>query len=57
MTALFMVYIAVHAKIVPSVAPREAGPRSLGELVRAVAEVVPFFVLIAATSGGLYFGS
>ena len=32
MTALFMVYIAVHAKIVPSVAPREAGPRSVGEL-------------------------
>src|SRR5229473_3130170 len=39
MTALFMVYIAVHAKIVPSVAPNEAGPRSLRELLRAIAEV------------------
>ena len=56
MTALFMLYIAVHAKIVPDVAPREAGPRSLGALVRAIAEVVPFFLLIAATLGGLYFG-
>src|SRR6266478_7044526 len=33
MTALFMVYIAVHAKIVPDVAPREQGPRSLHELL------------------------
>src|SRR5713101_2951482 len=28
MTALFMLYIAVHARIVPSVAPREGGARS-----------------------------
>ena len=56
MTGLFMVYIAVHAKIVPAVAPRESGPRSMGELAGAVAEVTPFFVLIAATLGGLYFG-
>jgi C4-dicarboxylate transporter, DctM subunit len=56
MTILFMVYVAVHAKIVPAVAPSESGPRSVGELVGALAEVVPFFVLIAATLGGLYFG-
>src|SRR6266851_2001944 len=56
MTALFMIYIAVHATIVPDVAPREAGPRSLGELMRAIGEVVPFFLLIAVTLGGLYFG-
>src|SRR5262245_60883305 len=56
MTGLFMVYIAVHAKIVPAVAPSESGPRSFGELIGAVGEVVPFFVLIAATLGGLYFG-
>src|SRR5262249_9442388 len=48
--------IAVHAKIVPSVAPSESGPRSLGELFGAIAEVIPFFLLIAATLGGLYFG-
>lgn len=56
MTAMFMVYIAVHARIVPEVAPREAGPRSLAELLGAIAEVAPFFLLIAATLGGLYFG-
>src|SRR5712675_2097759 len=46
MTGLFMVYIGIHASIVPSVAPREAGPRSLSELLRALGEVVPFFLLI-----------
>src|SRR5215475_7109304 len=56
MTALFMLYIAVHARIVPGVAPREAGPRSLRELIWAIAEVLPFFFLISATLGGLYFG-
>ena len=56
MTGLFMLYIAVHAWAVPAVAPRESGPRSMGELTRALAEVTPFFVLIAATLGGLYFG-
>src|SRR5499426_76677 len=56
MTALFMLYIAVHARIVPTVAPREAGPASAGELLRALAEVVPFVLLILGTLGGLYFG-
>jgi tripartite ATP-independent transporter DctM subunit len=56
MTALFMLYIGVHAKLVPGVAPRETGPRSPGALVQAVADVVPFFLLIAVTLGGLYFG-
>jgi tripartite ATP-independent transporter DctM subunit len=56
MTACFMIYIAVHAKIDPTVAPREAGPRSLAELLRALAEVVPFVLLILGTLGGLYFG-
>src|SRR6476619_6720024 len=53
MTACFMIYIAIHAKIDPSVAPREAGPRSGGELLRALAEVVPFVLLILGTLGGL----
>src|SRR5215470_16704709 len=56
MTALFMLYIAVHVMISPSVAPRETGPRSLGELMRALTDVAPFFALIAVTFGGLYFG-
>ncbi|MFN0306091.1 MAG: TRAP transporter large permease, partial [Burkholderiales bacterium] len=56
MTALFMVYIGIHAKLVPSVAPREPGTRNLREIVRAIGDVTPFFALIAVTLGGLYFG-
>jgi tripartite ATP-independent transporter DctM subunit len=56
MTAAFMTYIAVHAKIDPGVAPREQGPGSVAQLLRALAEVVPFVLLIAGTLGGLYFG-
>jgi C4-dicarboxylate transporter, DctM subunit len=56
MTAAFMAYIAIHAKIDPSVAPSEAGPSSGAQLLRALAEVVPFVLLIAGTLGGLYFG-
>jgi tripartite ATP-independent transporter DctM subunit len=56
MTAAFMSYIAIHAKLDPSVAPREAGPGSAAQLLRALAEVVPFVLLIAGTLGGLYFG-
>ena len=56
MTACFMLYIAVHAKLDPTVAPREVGPGSTAELLRALAEVVPFILLILGTLGGLYFG-
>jgi len=56
MTACFMLYIAAHAKLDPSVAPRESGPGSMRELVAALAEVVPFILLILGTLGGLYFG-
>ena len=56
MTALFMIYIGIHATLVPRVAPREQGPRSLGELIGALADVLPFAVLIAGTLGGIYAG-
>jgi C4-dicarboxylate transporter, DctM subunit len=56
MTLLFMTYIGVHATIWPQVAPREAGPRSLGEFFGALADVVPFAILIAGTLGGIYAG-
>lgn len=56
MTVLFMIYIAVHATIVPRVAPREAGPSSLHELIAALADVMPFAVLIVGTLGGIYAG-
>jgi len=56
MTALFMVYIGIHALIVPGVAPKEQGARNMREVLRAVADILPFVVLIAGTLGGLYFG-
>jgi tripartite ATP-independent transporter DctM subunit len=56
MTAAFMIYIAGHALMVPTVAPREPGPRSLHELLVALADVLPFALLIAGTLGGIYAG-
>ncbi|HZP78457.1 MAG TPA: TRAP transporter large permease [Pseudolabrys sp.] len=56
MTALFMLYIGVHASLAPQVAPREAGPGSLREFFRALADVLPFAILIAGTLGGIYAG-
>jgi C4-dicarboxylate transporter, DctM subunit len=56
MTAAFMAYIGAHASIVPAVAPREAGPRSLHELLVALADVLPFAILIGGTLGGIYAG-
>jgi C4-dicarboxylate transporter DctM subunit len=56
MTALFMLYIGIHATLVPRVAPREQGPRSLAEFIGALADVLPFAILIAGTLGGIYAG-
>jgi len=56
MTAVFMLYIAAHALAVPAVAPREPGPRSLHEFLAALADVLPFALLITGTLGGIYAG-
>jgi tripartite ATP-independent transporter DctM subunit len=56
MTLLFMIYIGIHATIIPNVAPREVGPRSLREMVAALADVLPFAILITGTLGGIYAG-
>ena len=53
MTLLFMIYIGIHATILPNVAPREAGPRSLREMAAALADVLPFAI---GTLGGIYAG-
>jgi tripartite ATP-independent transporter DctM subunit len=56
MTAAFMTYIGVHASLVPGVAPRESGPRSLREFLAALSDVLPFGILIGGTLGGIYAG-
>ncbi len=56
MTGFFMLYIGIHAKLVPDVAPKEQGAKNAHEVIGAIADIAPFFVLIAGTLGGLYFG-
>ena len=56
MTTLFMLYIGVHAALVPGVAPKEQGAKTMREVLRAIADILPFVVLILGTLGGLYFG-
>jgi tripartite ATP-independent transporter DctM subunit len=56
LTAMFMVYIAVHAKLRPAAAPKEPGPRDARELFRAIGDMLPFVFLIGGTMGTLYLG-
>ena len=37
-------------------APKEHGAKNIHEVLRAIADIAPFFALIAGTLGGLYFG-
>jgi len=56
LTAMFMIYIAVHAWIRPEIAPVERGAQSIKELTDALLDVVPFVVLIGGTIGSIYSG-
>jgi C4-dicarboxylate transporter, DctM subunit len=56
LTGLFMLYVLVHALLRPEIAPREKGPQNLAEFGTAVADLVPFAVVIGGTMGSLYFG-
>ena len=56
LTALFMLYIAVHAKLVPGAVPKEPGPSSILEVMRAFSDLLPFLVLIVLVFGSLYLG-
>lgn len=56
LTALFMLYIGIHATLQPGVAPREKPPTSVREVMHALGQVSPFFILIAGTIGVLYAG-
>ncbi len=52
----FMCYIAVTAIRKPEVAPREAVSASAATILRTVADLLPFVVLIFTVLGGIYFG-
>lgn len=52
----FMCYIAVTAIRKPEVAPREAAAASAATILRTVADLLPFVVLIFTVLGGIYFG-
>jgi C4-dicarboxylate transporter, DctM subunit len=56
LTALFMAYVFVHALLRPEIAPRERGPQNLGEFASALADLLPFAIVIGGTMGSLYFG-
>lgn len=56
LTLMFMGYVAVHSILRPGVAPREKGPSSIADVLQALGQVSPFFILIAGTIGVLYAG-
>jgi tripartite ATP-independent transporter DctM subunit len=56
LTAFFMAFIAARSIIYPHLAPREKGPKSVGEAARAVLDVAPFFIIVAGSLGSLYAG-
>jgi tripartite ATP-independent transporter DctM subunit len=56
LTGLFMGYVLIHALIKPGIAPRERGPQNLAELWTALADLVPFVLVIGGTMGSLYAG-
>ena len=56
LTAMFMIYIAVHALIDPSIGPKEQGARNMREFGEALVDVFPFVVLIGGTIGSIYTG-
>ncbi len=56
LTAMFMIYIAAHALIDPSIGPKEKGARNMREFGDALMDVFPFVVLIGGTIGSIYTG-
>ncbi len=58
LTAMFSAYIAAYALLRPEVAPRVGEPAGAGlaQWVGALADVVPFAILIGAVLGSIYAG-
>jgi C4-dicarboxylate transporter, DctM subunit len=56
LTAIFMGYIAVHARMRPEVAPVERGAQTGREFFAALLDVLPFVLLIGGTMSSIYLG-
>jgi tripartite ATP-independent transporter DctM subunit len=56
LSAMFMLYIGIRAKIGRRVTPDEIGIASAGEFVGMLVDLVPFALLIGATMGSIYAG-
>ena len=56
LTFFFMLYIGAYALIYPESAPSEKRVGTVRELLRAIADTIPFIVLMGVTLGSLYGG-
>jgi C4-dicarboxylate transporter DctM subunit len=56
LTAMFMLYIALHTWVKPIDAPRERGFASAREALRGFLDLLPFVLLIGGVLGSLYAG-
>ncbi len=56
LTAMFMIYVGVRAKIYPQETPIEPPLTSIREFVAALVDVVPFALLIGGTMSSMYLG-
>src|SRR5882762_9568217 len=53
---MFMAYIAVHALVRPSIAPRQAVDAQSLQILRVLLDIAPFILLIAGILGTIYTG-
>jgi C4-dicarboxylate transporter DctM subunit len=56
LTLLFMLYTAIAATTKPGIAPKDGSNPPAREIFRALLDIVPFVVLIAAIMGTIYSG-
>lgn len=56
LTVMFMTYLGLRARLVPSGWPTEHGPRSAADLLAALVDVLPFTLLILGIMGSIYLG-
>lgn len=56
LAGMFMVYLGLRVRLGRAAGPRERGPSSAAEVLAALADVLPFAVLITGTMGSIYAG-